>query len=113
MKAIAGYRKSGPNEIAASVNMVFFWVAILVAVFTGAANSQTLVNQPTNINANAVSCTIGTIAGGQTAVVSVTAIPSTAEAANSYSMTGTVQLGPGSTDTNIANNLFTVFIGAQ
>ena len=62
---------------------------------------------------NAVSCTIGTIGGGQTAVVSVTAVPSSAEPANSYSMTGNAQLGPGSTDTNIANNASTVLIGAQ
>ena len=66
-----------------------------------------------SIASNAVNCTIGTIPGGQTAVVSVTAVPSTAEPANSYTMTGNAQLGPGSTDTNIANNVFTVLIGAQ
>lgn len=63
--------------------------------------------------ATTVSCSLGTIAGGQTAIVTVTATPSSAAPANSYSMTGNAQLGIGSTDTNPANNSFTVKIGAQ
>src|SRR5215472_4825598 len=46
MKATPGYGKSDPREIAA-INMVFVWVVIFVAVFVGAANAQTVVNQPT------------------------------------------------------------------
>jgi hypothetical protein len=42
----------------------------------------------------------------------VTAIPSAAGPAKSYSMTGNAQLGAG-TDTNPANNASTIFIGAQ
>jgi uncharacterized repeat protein (TIGR01451 family) len=60
-----------------------------------------------------VSCSLGNIAGGTTAIVTVTATPSAAAPANSYSMTGSAQLGTGSTDTNPANNSFTVLIGAQ
>jgi uncharacterized repeat protein (TIGR01451 family) len=58
-----------------------------------------------------LTCNLGTINGGGAAVVTVTAVPSAAEPANSYSSTGKVSFT--GTDSNAANNSFTVFIGAQ
>jgi uncharacterized repeat protein (TIGR01451 family) len=63
--------------------------------------------------ATAATCSLGTIAGGQTAIVTAQAVASTPGLANSYAMTGSAQLGTGSTDTNAANNSFKVSIGAQ
>jgi uncharacterized repeat protein (TIGR01451 family) len=66
-----------------------------------------------NAAGTGLTCNLGTINGGTTALVTVTATPTAAAPANSYSMTGNAQMGAGSTDTNPANNSFTVFIGAQ
>jgi uncharacterized repeat protein (TIGR01451 family) len=83
---------------------------------TGQVLSVTSTNPGTcTINAAGtnVSCSLGNIPGGQAAIVTVTATPSAAAPSNSYSMTGSAQLGTGSTDSNPANNSFTVLIGAQ
>jgi uncharacterized repeat protein (TIGR01451 family) len=65
-----------------------------------------------NATSTGATCALGTINGGGTSIVTVTAIPSAAGPAKSYSMTGNAQLGAG-TDTNPANNASTIFIGAQ
>jgi uncharacterized repeat protein (TIGR01451 family) len=60
---------------------------------------------------NQVSCNLGTLAGGGSATVTITATPSAAAPANSYAMTGLASFT--GTDTNTANNSSTVLIGAQ
>jgi hypothetical protein len=87
--------------------------AVLTVNATNPAGGGTSPFCSISPGATAVSCSLGNIAGGQTAIVTVTATASAAGAANSYSMTGSAQLSPGSTDTNTANNAFTVHIGAQ
>jgi uncharacterized repeat protein (TIGR01451 family) len=74
-------------------------------------NSVTSSVGTCSIVSNAVSCDLGTINGGGQAIVTVTATPSAAAPANSYSSTGKVSFT--GSDTNPANNTFTVFIGAQ
>jgi hypothetical protein len=60
---------------------------------------------------NSVSCDLTNVPGGGTATVTITASASAAAPANSYSMTGSPSFT--GTDTNTANNTFTVLIGAQ
>lgn len=82
---------------------------------SGATLAQTSVSSTAgtcSISGNTVSCSLGNIAGGATATVTVQATPSNAEPANSYTTTGKAALG-GGTDPNTANNQFTVSIGAQ
>jgi uncharacterized repeat protein (TIGR01451 family) len=86
---------------------------LLSVAATNPGASGTAPTCSINAAGNGVSCNLGTINGGATSIVTVTAIPSAAAPSNSYSMTGNAQLGAGSTDTNPANNSFTVFIGAQ
>ncbi len=82
---------------------------------TGATLTQNSVSTTAgtcSIANNAVSCSLGNIAGGGTVTVTVQATPSNAEPANSYTTTGKAALG-GGTDPNTANNQSTVAIGAQ
>ncbi len=65
-----------------------------------------------SISSNVVSCSLGAINGGAAATVTVSATPSNAEPANSYTTTGSASQVNGS-DPNTANNQFTVSIGAQ
>jgi uncharacterized repeat protein (TIGR01451 family) len=81
---------------------------------TGASLTQNSVSSTLgtcSIASNTVSCNIPQIPGGQTAVVTVQATPSAAAPANSYTTTGKAT-STGS-DPNLANNQFTVSIGAQ
>jgi uncharacterized repeat protein (TIGR01451 family) len=82
---------------------------------SGASLTQNSVSSTAgtcSISGNTVSCSLGDIAGGGTATVTVQATPSNAEPANSYTTTGKAALG-GGTDPNTANNQSTVSIGAQ
>jgi uncharacterized repeat protein (TIGR01451 family) len=82
---------------------------------SGATLTQSSVSSTAgtcSISGNTVSCSLGDIAGGGAATVTVQATPSNAEPANSYTTTGKAALG-GGTDPNTANNQFTVSIGAQ
>lgn len=75
-------------------------------------SSFTTTQGTCSISGNVVSCSLGAINGGGAATVTVSATPSNAEPANSYTTTGTATQVNG-TDPNTANNHFTVSIGAQ
>lgn len=82
---------------------------------SGASLSQTsftTTQGACSISGNIVSCTLGAINGGGAATVTVSATPSNAEPANSYTTTGSASQTNGQ-DPNTANNQFTVSIGAQ
>lgn len=81
---------------------------------TGASltiNSASTTQGSCAIANNQLSCRLGNLAGGATATVTISATPSAAAPANSYSMTGSANFV--GTDTNTANNSSTVLIGAQ
>ncbi len=81
---------------------------------TGASltiNSASTTQGSCAIVSNQLSCSLGNIAGGATATVTVSATPSAAAPANSYGMTGSANFT--GSDTNTANNTFTVLIGSQ
>lgn len=74
-------------------------------------NSASTTQGSCAIVSNQLSCALGTIAGGATVTVTISATPSAAAPANSYGMTGVANFT--GTDTNTANNSSTVLIGAQ
>lgn len=77
-----------------------------------AQNSFTTTQGTCSISGNVLSCSLGAINGGGAATVTVSATPSLAEPANSYTTTGSASQVNGQ-DPNTANNQFTVSIGAQ
>ena len=103
--------KNGTGNVTAScVSFSATTTAPSGAVLT--QNSVSSTAGTCSISGNTVSCSLGDIAGGGAATVTVQATPSNAEPANSYTTTGKAALG-GGTDPNTANNQFTVSIGAQ
>lgn len=103
--------KNGTGSITAScVSFTATTTAPSGATLT--QNSVSTTAGTCTISSNTVSCSLGNIAGGGAATVTVQATPSNAEPANSYTTTGKAALG-GGTDPNTANNQFTVSIGAQ
>ncbi|MBZ5723602.1 MAG: DUF11 domain-containing protein [Acidobacteriia bacterium] len=85
------------------------FTATLPASFTFNSVSSTLGT--CGFAAGTVTCQVGTINGGAAAIITVVATPTVAGPANSFVSTGSATFA--GTDSNPANNSFSVAIGAQ